>query len=196
MPTAERPGENRGVDTSQFKVTAGERPDALDLLDNTTIRIRELAGKLAALMDKYKISKTTLSIAKGDPQGGELVFERSQGGKLELSLEGPLGKDFADIPKGTPFTAAEFPGETEVYFRPAPDRPMYAKDGDVVRKGQPVLYAVYEKNTMWPIAAPISGKITFVVEHGQKIGPKRQAREGDNFIEKEVDILFYIDPTD
>lgn len=195
MSTEGRAEKNRGVDASQFKVTAGNRPDALGVLDNTTIRIRELAGELAALMDKYKISKATLSIAKGDPQGGELVFERFQGGKLELSLEGPLGKDFADIPKGTPFTAAEFPGETEVYFRPTPERPMYAKNGDVVRKGQPVLYAVHGKNTKWPIGAPISGTITFVVEQGQRVGPKRQAREGDNHIEKEADILFYIDPT-
>lgn len=189
---------NRGINPSQFKVTEGKRLSAFDQLDRLALRLKEVAEDTAALVEKHGFSSATIHVGGDGQLEGSIFFKNPQAsGQMEIHLEGPLGRDFADIPRGTPFTAANFPEQgVEVYFRPAPERPLYAQTGDTIVKGQTVLYAVYDKNVMWLVVAPLSGKITYAVEHGQKVYPKRQVREGDEFVEKEADILFYIDPTE
>jgi acetyl-CoA carboxylase biotin carboxyl carrier protein len=56
-----------------------------------------------------------------------------------------------------------------VYLAPEPDAPLFAKEGDQVKKGQ-TLFIVEAMKVMNPITAPADGKLTrILVDNAQPI---------------------------
>ena len=75
----------------------------------------------------------------------------------------------------TPVDAAAHPGAVKspmvgtVYLAPEPDAPLFAKEGDQVKKGQ-TLFIVEAMKVMNPITAPADGKLTHIlVDNAQPI---------------------------
>ena len=75
----------------------------------------------------------------------------------------------------TPGDAAAHPGAVKspmvgtVYLAPEPDAPLFAKEGDQVKKGQ-TLFIVEAMKVMNPITAPADGKLTrILVDNAQPI---------------------------
>ena len=75
----------------------------------------------------------------------------------------------------TPVDAAAHPGAVKspmvgtVYLAPEPDAPLFAKEGDQVKKGQ-TLFIVEAMKVMNPITAPADGKLTrILVDNAQPI---------------------------
>ena len=75
----------------------------------------------------------------------------------------------------TPGDAAAHPGAVKspmvgtVYLAPEPDAPLFAKEGDQVKKGQ-TLFIVEAMKVMNPITAPEDGKLTrILVDNAQPI---------------------------
>ena len=75
----------------------------------------------------------------------------------------------------TPGDAAAHPGAVKspmvgtVYLAPEPDAPLFAKEGDQVKKGQ-TLFIVEAMKVMNPITAPADGKLTHIlVDNAQPI---------------------------
>ena len=74
-----------------------------------------------------------------------------------------------------PGDAAAHPGAVKspmvgtVYLAPEPDAPLFAKEGDQVKKGQ-TLFIVEAMKVMNPITAPADGKLTrILVDNAQPI---------------------------
>ena len=75
----------------------------------------------------------------------------------------------------TPVDATAHPGAVKspmvgtVYLAPEPDAPLFAKEGDQVKKGQ-TLFIVEAMKVMNPITAPADGKLTrILVDNAQPI---------------------------
>ena len=78
-------------------------------------------------------------------------------------------------PAAAPGDAAAHPGAVKspmvgtVYLAPEPDAPLFAKEGDQVKKGQ-TLFIVEAMKVMNPITAPADGKLTrILVDNAQPI---------------------------
>ena len=78
-------------------------------------------------------------------------------------------------PAAAPGDAAAHPGTVKspmvgtVYLAPEPDAPLFAKEGDQVKKGQ-TLFIVEAMKVMNPITAPADGKLTrILVDNAQPI---------------------------
>lgn len=195
MPGSGGP-ERRGVDVTNFGVVPVDRPANLTRLEQLASPLAELSKRLALLMDEFPLLATiTLRVLAEPPLAGEIRFtSASPGASLEVDIEGQLGRDIARIPEGTPFAPRS---DGTVYFQSNPGRPVYARSGDKVVKGQTVLWFMgVEKNTQYGIPAHESGTIAYTVKNEQQVKAEKKdlGPDGREVVTQEATILFYIKP--
>jgi len=188
-------------DPSKIGVRPVPRPPSIEKLQRLRTPVREISEDIAGIVEKHHAIQTATIRLHGDAEvTGEVQLTKSPqpGRYIDVFVEGDLD-DSKQTPKGDAFACIS---DGEVFFQSAANRPPYAETGDIVKKGTPVLWFMESKSVQQALPAPTSGKITYVVENGQKVRGKHIAidengnplldTEGKE-IEVEAAILFYID---
>ena len=200
-----RPTPSEVAQPFRARITVGEPNSELSKLDAIAAPIRDLARALAPIFEQSPIVGRIILNMIAAPEtnlAGQVVMEKRDvsTNHIDVEITGDLGRELAQTPKGHP-VHADF--KATVFFQAGPNRPRYAKTGDIVHTGQRVLWAMENKNSGEAVEAPITGKITYKVNDGDIVLPKRTQLKDDgcpeldekgNPIEIPGTILFYIEP--
>jgi hypothetical protein len=173
-----------------------QNPDNLSVLEGLASPLFEGARDLAELLQRHPwITGAIIRIVGDSDLEGEVVLQKDSGDThgINISIEGQLGRGIENKPKGEPFHG-QF--DATVFFQASPNKPPYAETGEIVQKEQPLLWVFISKNTQFAVTAPVTGRITYVVENGQQVKGNHAVVEEGNEVAIPGDILFYIEPQD
>ena len=133
--------------------TAAAQPQAC--ADPETVKFAQIGKAFAALMSACGGS----AVAAGTLPVPSVTAETSAPAPASAPAESP------SEPEGTPVPAPL----TGTFYRSAgPGKPEFAQDGDTVKSGEPV--CIVEAMKLFnPIKATASGRITFLVRHGEAV---------------------------
>lgn len=186
----------RGIDVSNYGLQAMERPVDLTRLTEIASPLGQLSERLALVMRDFPlVARVRISVTGESKLSGEITLNSTEpNGSIDITVEGMLGRDIPKIPDGDPFGAKM---DGMVYFQPAPGKAPYAKTGDIVHEGDPLLWFIGDdKNIQYRIEAPLSGRVTYVVKNEQRVKAevKDLGPDGKEVITQPATILLYIDP--
>lgn len=123
--------------------------------------LERLARDVADLMSAHHLESADISLT-----GGTISLTSSVKSGLSVSLHGPIAEN-EQVPSGTPYYA-HYNGE--YFWRPTPDSDDFVKDGDTVRAGQLVGWAMGESKDMsFGLRADQDGVIHLVAPHASKV---------------------------
>lgn len=142
----------------------GEPDGRLIALAKLAPALEHLAKDVAVLMNDHHLESAEIALEGGT--NGTITLKRSQKSGLSVTLHGSLAAHDQPL-SGTPYYA-HYNGE--YFWRPTPESDDFVRDGDQVRAGQLVGWAMGESKDMsFGLRADQDGMIHLVAPHASKV---------------------------